>query len=64
MNALVHHSPDQLREGLRCACLGELNARFREVEDELRLAGFVTGPDSLTRAGWRYLRSGTELSAA
>ena len=64
MNALVHHTPDQLRDGLRRACLGQLNARFREVEAELRLAGFLTGPDTLTRAGWRYLRSGSELTAA
>jgi len=51
----VHHTSEELVEGLELARTGRRTARFRAVEDELRLAGFVTGETALTPAGYRYL---------
>ena len=42
MDAVVHHTTHELRRGLQCALEGAITPQLREVEQELRLAGFLT----------------------
>ncbi|MET0902011.1 MAG: hypothetical protein ABWZ52_02120 [Acidimicrobiales bacterium] len=55
-HTFVRHTTDELRKGLECALGGAVTPQLREVESELRLAGFLTGRTTVTAAGERYLR--------
>ena len=64
METVVSHTVEELREGLRCASRGELTPRFRAVEQDLRLAGFVTEIATVTPAGRRFLSGAPRRVAA
>ena len=55
MNTVVHHTTQELRRGLQCALDGAINPQLRTVENELRLAGFLTDVATVTPAGRRFL---------
>ena len=55
MDAVINHSAHELRKGLQCALDGALTPQLREVEQELRLAGFLTEVITVTAAGRRFL---------
>ena len=55
MDAVVHHTAHELRQGLQCALEGAITPPLREVEQELRLAGFLTEVLTVTAAGRRFL---------
>jgi hypothetical protein len=58
VNALIHHTTDELRAGLRRLAEGEAtSARLLPIKDELCLAGFLCDGTKLTPAGRRFLRS-------
>jgi hypothetical protein len=56
VDTVVHHNTDELREGLHCALGGAITPQLREVEPELRLAGFLTDTTTVTPAGRRFLQ--------
>ncbi len=58
MDTVVHHSTHELREGLHGALSGAITPQVREVEPELRLAGFLTDTTTVTPAGRRFLQRG------
>ena len=68
MDTVVHHSTHELREGLHGALSGAITPQVREVEPELRLAGFLTDTTTVTPAGRRFLQGdgdrGSRLAAA
>jgi hypothetical protein len=52
---LIHHSVEELRGGLRSVETGDVESpSYREVRDELILAGFVREGEVVTPAGHRY----------
>ena len=52
---LIHHSTEELRVGLRSIESGDVESpAYREVRDELILAGFVREGEVMTPAGRRY----------
>ena len=52
---LIHHSIEELRGGLRSVESGDVESPgYREVRDELILAGFVRVDEVVTPAGHRY----------
>ena len=55
MRTIVNHSDHELRDGLRCAVDGTITSKLRKVESELRLAGFLVEPTTVTPAGRRFL---------
>ena len=55
MGTVVQHSIHELREGLHCALGGAITPQLREVEGELRLAGFLTEATTVTPAGRRFV---------
>ena len=55
MEPVVHHTTQELRKGLRSALHGSITPQLREVESELRLAGFLTDATAVTPAGRRFL---------
>ena len=57
MNTVVHHTSQELRIGLHCALHDAITPELRIVEDELRLAGFLTDVATVTPAGRRFLGS-------
>jgi hypothetical protein len=57
VDALVQHTTQQLRSGLQNAIGGIPTPQLREVEADLRLAGFLTDRTTVTPAGHRYLES-------
>ena len=57
MDTVVHHNTHELREGLHCALGGAITPQLREVEPELRLAGFLTDTTTVTPAGRRFLQA-------
>ena len=57
MDTLVQHTTRQLHNGLRSALDGTPTPQLREVEADLRLAGFLTDRTTVTPAGHRYLES-------
>ena len=57
MHTLVHHTGQELRRGLHCALHAAITPELRTVEDELRLAGFLTDVATVTPAGRRFLGS-------
>ena len=58
MKTVVEHTSQELRTGLRCVVDGARTAELRDVEDELRLAGFLVGMARVTPAGHRFLGAG------
>ena len=56
MDTLVQHTTRQLHNGLRSALDGTATPQLREVEADLRLAGFLTEFVTVTAAGRRFLR--------
>ena len=55
VGTLIHHSIEELRGGLRSVESGDVESpRYREVRDELILAGFVRVDEVVTPAGHRY----------
>jgi hypothetical protein len=52
---IVQHTEHELRDGLRSALDGTITPKLREVESELRLAGFLIEPTTVTPAGRRFL---------
>jgi len=52
---IIHHTEHELRDGLRSALDGAVTSQLRAVESELRLAGFIIEPTTVTPAGRRYL---------
>jgi len=58
VNTVVEHTTQELRTGLRCLVDGTRTAELRDVEDELRLAGFLVGAARVTPAGHRFLGAG------
>jgi hypothetical protein len=58
VNALIHHTTDELRAGLRSLAEGQVtSARLLPIKHELCLAGFLRDGSRLTPAGRRFLRS-------
>jgi hypothetical protein len=55
VNTVVQHTTEELRKGLRCVVDGATTPELRDVEDELRLAGFLVGAAGVTPAGQRFL---------
>ena len=55
MDTVVQHTTYELRKGLQCALDGTITTQLREVEHELRLAGFLTDVTTVTAAGQRFL---------
>jgi len=58
VKTVVQHTTDELRTGLRCVVEGATTPELRDVEDELRLAGFLVGDAGVTPAGHRFLGAG------
>jgi hypothetical protein len=51
----IHHSVEELRGGLRSVESGDVESPdYREVREELILAGFVRDGEVVTPAGHRY----------
>jgi hypothetical protein len=55
LNSVIEHTIPELRSGLQCALAGAITPQLRSVEDELRLAGFLTEVATVTPAGRRFL---------
>jgi hypothetical protein len=55
VGTIVQHTTMELHRGLVSALGGVITPELREVEDELRLAGFLTGISTVTPAGRRFL---------
>ena len=55
MDTLVHHTTRELRKGLQTALGSTVTPQLREVEADLRLAGFLTEVATVTPAGRRFL---------
>ena len=55
MATIIHHTTHELRTGLQCALEGAHTPQLREVESELRVAGFLTDVATVTPAGRRFL---------
>jgi len=52
---IINHTEHELRDGLRSALDGTITPQLRAVESELRLAGFIIEPTTVTPAGRRFL---------
>ena len=55
MRTIINHTEHELRDGLRSALDGTITSQLRAVEGELRLAGFIIEPTTVTPAGRRFL---------
>jgi hypothetical protein len=55
VKTVVQHTAEELRRGLQSALDGAIDPQLRTVENELRLAGFLTDVATVTPAGRRFL---------